>query len=89
MKQLHLNIIFAVGIILCVWLSLRHEKTPTQTQPINYQLLKYRYEESQKRVDTLQSQINQKDTTIYENSNFVRTSDRVRRDSLRAAINPR
>jgi hypothetical protein len=89
MKQRHLNIIFAVGIIVCGWLSLRHEKTPTQTQPINYQLLKYRYEESQKRTDTLQLQVNQKDTTIYENSNFVRTSDRSRRDSLRAIYNRR
>jgi hypothetical protein len=86
--QTAINIFFLVLILIVGGLSLRHENT-APPEPINYELLKYRYEESQKRVDTLQLQVNQKDTTIYENSNFVRNAARSKRDSLRSVINPR
>jgi hypothetical protein len=36
---------------------LRHEKTPTQTQPINYDLYKYKFKELQSRYDSLSLQV--------------------------------
>ncbi len=89
MNQKLINILFAIAIIGIALLNLRHEKTPTQTQPINYELLEYRFNQSEKRIDTLYSQMNLKDTIIYENSNLVRTANRSKRDSIRAIVNPR
>jgi len=57
MKQRHLNLIFILGLFVCLALSLVHEKEAPQTQPINYDLYKYKFEELQSRYDSLSLQV--------------------------------
>ena len=86
MKQRHLNIIFGIGIIICGWLSLRHEKTPTQTQPINYELLQYRFDEINTRIEALDSQSIVQDTIINSIKFQIVTDEKTIRNASNSDI---
>jgi hypothetical protein len=64
MKQRYLNLIFILGLVVCLALSLRHEKTPTQTQPINYPLYKQKFDQLQSRYNELALQVENNITQI-------------------------
>jgi uncharacterized coiled-coil protein SlyX len=86
MKQLHLNIIFGIGIFLCGWLSLRHEKTPTQTQPINYELLQHRFDEINTRIEALDSQSIVQDTIINSINFQIVTDEKTIRNASNSDV---
>jgi hypothetical protein len=86
MKQRHLNIIFGIGIIACLVLSLRHEKTPTQTQPINYELLQYKFEEINTRIEALDSQSIVQDTVINSIKFHIITDEKVIRNASNSDV---
>jgi len=89
MRQKHLNIILIIGIIISVCVSLwPNEETP-QIPTIDYSKYEQRFKKVEQRIDSVYNQINIKDSTIHENTNFVNGATRNQRDSLRSILNPR
>lgn len=82
MKQIHFNILLALGVLVCLWLSLpSNEKEDPQTQPINYELFEHRFNELQKQFDTLASQSMKQDTVIQAMKFQIVTDEKVIRSA--------
>ena len=86
MKQLHLNILFGIGIIVCIFLNLRHEKTAPVSQPINHELYKYKFDEINSRFDVLESEDLRQDTIINCIKFQIVTDEKVIRNASNSDI---
>lgn len=84
----HILIISIIGLFgWNLWLTLRAPNEPIQ--PYNYEIFDSLYKRNEKRISTIEHEINQIDQSIMDDSIFVHSADRKTRDSLRAIYNPR
>lgn len=82
MKQIHFNILLGVGVLICLWLSLRsNEKETQQIQPVNYELFEHRFNQLQSQFDTLASQSMRQDTVIQAMKFQIVTDEKIIRNA--------
>lgn len=93
MNNQRLIIIWSVvnlfATVACICFLLLGKQQPAVPDSINYELYKYRLQELEGQLDSLESQFKTTQNEIIKDSVFVVTADRGTRDSLRARINPR
>lgn len=83
--QTVINICFLVLILIVGGLSLRHEPT-TQTEPINLELYKYKFEEINTRFDVLESEDLRQDTVINSIKYQIVTDEKVIRNASNSDV---
>jgi hypothetical protein len=76
-----------IGLVFWnVWLSLPEKK---ESEPINYELYKKLFEQSERRFRRVENEIKKIDYEIFKDSSFVVNASPSERDSIRARLNPR
>lgn len=86
--QKRINIILFVvmfTVILIVFLR-PNEKESTPVQPINYELFEHRFNEIQKRIDTLSSQIVTADSSINQIKFQIISDEKIIRNASNSDI---
>lgn len=84
--QTVINIFFLVLILIVGGLSLRHEKTPTQPEPINYQLYKHKFDAINSRFEVLESEDLRQDTIINSIKFQIVTDEKVIRNASNSDV---